>query len=100
MNSTRLNHEFNEINAYTQNVLTNSLVTILRQENILTDKICNHSTIFDIAEVKNLLSANALAIGADRDRPINAVRERLILTIPTNYGISFEKEIIQAAIQL
>ena len=54
MNSTRLNHEFNEINAYTQNVLTNSLVTILRQENILTDKICNHSTIFDIAEVKKI----------------------------------------------
>ena len=46
-----LDHEFKEINDHTQNVLVNSLITILRQENILTDQICNHSTVFDIAEV-------------------------------------------------
>ena len=49
-----LDHEFKEINYHTQNVLVNSLVTVLRQENILTDQICNHSTICDIAEVNKV----------------------------------------------
>ena len=47
-------HPIKEINDHTQNVLVSSLVTVMRQENILTDQICNHSTIFDIAEVNKV----------------------------------------------
>ena len=49
-----LEEEFKEINDHTQSVLVNSLTTVLRQKNILTDQICNHSTIFDIAEVNKV----------------------------------------------
>ena len=67
-----LDDEFKEINEHTQNVLTSSLITLLRQENILTDQVCNHSTIFDIAEVNKVCVDHTLTLNIDRDRAINA----------------------------
>ena len=47
-----LHEEFDDILAHTVSVLTTSIVTLLQQENVLTEQLCDHPAVVDLISKK------------------------------------------------
>ena len=95
-----LEKEFYEIKAHAVSVLTSSIVKLLKQEGLLNEQICNHSTETDLnagketcaGYLRTLLRLTLTDIGqmAQHGR-------ELFTEFQSNFGISFESEISKTA---
>ena len=96
----KLKNEFRDIKAQAVSTLTSSVITLLENEGVLNENLCNHSSVIDLIEVKEicanhmrtLIRRSITDIGQTMHSDID-----LLSAFQTNFAISFEMDILSTS---